>query len=385
MNFELTKEQKIIQKSAKEYSEKYLLSDFKEQEKTHVVPIEIFKGLGELGFMGLPISEEYGGAEAGYDAYVLMLEQVSKYNSYVAGAITGHNLPLCIIDTFGSEEQKQEYLPIGCSGENVHSFAFTEPGTGSDPKQITTTARKDGDYWILNGTKRFISNAHYPGVCGVTAKDIETGKLCTFLVDKFSTGYSISERWNKIAQEGQGLYDVYLKDCRVPAENLVGKIGDGFWHLVSGIGYGKLGISAMSLAIAQKAFELGVEYSLTKTHRGEPISKFQAVQLLIASMAEKVEACRLMVYKAAMIGNKYSKTDFALFAKTLAMTKNYVSQTTVDVVRESMEIHASYGLVKDYDIERLWRQCIMGPQIEGAPHLQRVEVAKAVLEEFKNR
>lgn len=381
MNFELTKEQKIIQQTAKEYAEKNLAPLFKEHEKNHFVPLEVFQGLGELGFMGLPITEKYGGSEAGYDAFVLMLEQIVKYNSAVGGIITGHTLPLCILNAFGSDEQKKRYLPGGCNGTMLHTFAFTEPGTGSDPKQITCTAKKDGDSWVLNGTKRFISNANYPGVMVVVVKDVDSGKLCTFLVEKFSEGYSISEPWKKIAKDAQGLYDVYLKDCRVPAENLVGAVGEGFKHLVSGIGYGKLGIATTSLAEAQHAYELGVEYAMTKTHRGEPISKFQAVQLLIAEMAEKVEACRLMVYKAASVGN--SNVDFAEFAKRLAMTKNYVCQTAVDVVRASMEIHAAYGLVEDYEIEKLWRQVIMEPQIEGAPHIQRIMVAKAIINSYK--
>lgn len=382
MDFELTKEQQLLQSVAKEYSEEFLAPLFKEHEANHTVPVEVFRGMAEVGLMGLSVSEEYGGCDAGFDGYVLCLEQINKSNSAVAGALTAHTLLSSIVDTFGTEDQKKRVLIPGCKGDEIHSFAFTEPGTGSDPKQITSTARKDGDNWILNGTKRFISNAQLPGIMGVIAKDEDSGKLTVFLVDKNQEGYSISERWDKIAQNGQGLYDVYLKDCVVSDSMRVGEIGDAFKILVSGIGYGKMGIATQSLAISQSAYELALEYATTKTHRGEPITKFQAIQLMIGEMTEKLEASRLMVYRAAMIGNKYSKTNFDLFARTLAMTKNFVAQNAVDITRLAMEIHGSYGLMKDYEIERLYRNAIMGPQIEGVPHMQRVIVARSVINEY---
>jgi alkylation response protein AidB-like acyl-CoA dehydrogenase len=382
MDFELSKEQQLLQNTAKEYSELNLLPLQKEHEENHFVPLEVYKGLGEIGLMGLTVSEKYGGSGAGYDGYVICLEQIAKCNSSVSGGITAHVLSMSMIDTFGTEEQKQRMLPPGCTGEQIHSFAFTEPGTGSDPKLITSTAQKVGDEWVLNGTKRFITNAHYPGMLGVVVKEVDSGKLTAFLIEKFQEGYSISERWQKIAQNGQGLYDIYLKNCRVPDSARVGEVGDGFKILISGIGYGKLGISIQAMACAQLAFEVALEYATTKTHRGDPITKFQSIQLIIAEMAEKLEASRLMLHKAAYVGNKYSKTDFGLFAKTLAMTKNFVTENTVDIARLSMEVYSSYGLMADYKIERLYRQAIMGPQIEGGPRIQRIITANSIIAEY---
>ncbi|MCL2529496.1 MAG: acyl-CoA dehydrogenase family protein [Coriobacteriia bacterium] len=378
MDFDLTKEQSLIQKTAKEYAQTALAPRFDEWEEAHNVPLEIFSELGDLGLMGLPFPEQYGGSDAGFDGYVLAVEQICMANNAVGSAIIAHNLGMAIINAFGNEEQKMKFLPPAGRGEQVLSFAFTEPGTGSDPKQITCTAKKEGDYYILNGTKRFISNAQYPGTLGIVARDVDSDELGTFIVEKFCEGYSISERWEKIALNAQGLYDIYLKDCKVSTSDVLGNIGEGFFHLEAGIGYGKMGIACSAMAVAQQAYDAALEYAQQKLHRGKPITKFQAVQLLIAEMAEKIEACRLVLYKSAMIGNNSIKNPH-LFAKYAALSKNFVSQNAVDVTRLAMELVASYGLMKDYKIERLYREAIVFPQVEGVPHMQQVILANYIL------
>ena len=291
MNFDLTKEQAMIQKVAKEFAEKSVAPLVEQIEASHHVPMELFKEAADLGLLAIPLPEEYGGSDAGYDGYVLALEQIGRVSSSLSMAIMAHVLGLSMINTFANEQQKQMSLPPGCRGEHITSFAFTEPGTGSDPKQITSTARREGDYYILNGTKRFITNAAYPGFMGVVFKEAETGKLVTFLIDKQAEGYSTSEPWEKIAMNGGQLLDLYFKDCKVPAESMIGQVGEGFHHLEAGIGYGKLGISAFCLGLAQAGFDAGMEYATQKLHRGTPIgAKFQAIQLMIAEMYEKLEA-----------------------------------------------------------------------------------------------
>jgi len=311
------------------------------------------------------------------------MEEITQVVGSVQLLIAAHVLCMSIIETFGNDEQREKYLPMGITGEKIFSFAFTEPGTGSDPKQIAATARKDGDQWILNGTKRFISNANLPGIMGCVFKEEESGALVTFLIDKGNVdGYSISEPWNKMAWNGQPLYDVYFKNCVVPESHMLGKVGDGFHQLESGIGYGKLGLAAASLGISQAAYDLSVKYATEKLHRGKPIFKFQAIQLMIAQMAQKLEASRLMLYKAASDANFNSKNNFVKFAKDAAMAKCFCGECAVDITRLAMNIHGSYGLMKDYKVERLYREAIMPPQIEGVPHIQEIIIANAIAQGY---
>lgn len=378
MDFKLSKEQLMIQKIAREFGETRLSPMADEIEKMGSVPPEIFIEMGELGLMALPIAEEYGGADAGYDGYVLVMEQLMRAGTPTAAILSAHILGMSIVATFGSEEQKAEYLPTGVSGEEIFSFAFTEPGTGSDPKQITATATRDGDYWVLNGTKRFITNANWPGTMGCVFKEAESGQLMTVLLKKDTPGYSWSEPWKKIAGNDGPLHDCYFKNCRVPYTNMLGQVGDAFNHLTSGIGYGKLGIASTSLGIAQKAYEVAVEYASTKTHRGKPIFKFQAVQILIAEIYQLLEASRWLLYRNATEANWTSKHDFLRFAKDAAVAKNFVSNSAQEITKLAMQVLGSYGLMEDYKLEKLYRQAIMNPQVEGVPHMQDIIIANAI-------
>lgn len=383
MNFNLTKEQSLIQKVAREFAEKSLAPKVDEIEASHKIPMELFKEAAELGLLAIPMKEEYGGSDGGYDGYVLALEQIGRVSSSFSMAIMAHVLGMSCIDTFGSKEQKEMALPAACRGEHITSFAFTEPGTGSDPKSITSTAQKDGDYYILNGTKRFITNAAYPGFMGVVVREVESGKLTTFMVDKSLPGYTTSEPWEKIAMNGGQLLDLYFKDYKIHASSIMGKIGEGFHHLEAGIGYGKMGISAFCLGLGQAAYEAGLQYAMEKLHRGAPIAKFQAVQLMIAEMYQKLQAARLVLYRTAVDANFTSKKDPAHFARDCAMAKDFVSNTAREIAGISMDIHASYGLMKDYKIERMYREAIMMPQIESPSHIQKIILANAIMADYK--
>jgi alkylation response protein AidB-like acyl-CoA dehydrogenase len=383
MDFKLSKEQQMIKQMARDFSQRKLVPIADKIDATHEIPAEIITELGELGLLALPISAQYGGAEAGYDGYVLAMEEITQVVGSVQLLIAAHVLGMSILETFGTEEQREKYLPTGITGEKIFSFAFTEPGTGSDPKQITATARKDGDNWILNGTKRFISNANLPGMMGCVFKEEESGKLVTFLIEKGKVeGYSISEPWDKMAWNGQPLYDIYFKNCIVPEANMLGKIGDGFSQLESGIGYGKMGLASASLGISQAAYDLSVQYATEKLHRGKPILKFQAIQLMIAEMAQKLEASMLMLYKCASDANFNSKHSPVKFAKDAAMAKDFCGAMAVDITRLAMNVHGSYGLMKDYKVEKLYREAIMSPQIEGVPHIQKIIIANAIAQGY---
>ena len=378
MKFSLTKEQELIQKAAREFAVKRLDPISDKIDRENLIPDDVLKDLGELEMFGIPFSDEYGGGNAGYLSYILVLEQLCRSSLGVGMIISVNAVGLAVINTFGSAEQKKKYLVDGIAGKEILSFAFTEPGTGSDPKQLTTTVKKDGDCYILNGTKRFISNSGYKGPMVVIAKEIESGNASAFIIDKFCEGYSISEPWEKIGAHGGPLYDVYFNNVKIPAENMLGKSGAGMLALKTAMIYGKIGLTGLFLGSALSAYEEGVTYAKQKTHRGDPIAnKFQHIQIAIADMAMKYEAARWYSYHLGYAADNYK--DPMELMKEAALTKVFVAETAIDIARISMGVHGSYGLMKDYKICRLWGDVIIGPQVEGTAPLLKVLAAGVIL------
>jgi alkylation response protein AidB-like acyl-CoA dehydrogenase len=370
MDFQLSKEQELIQKTARDFAEKYVLPVAEQIDRENKVPPEIYRKMSELELFGIPFSEDFGGTGAGYSCYPLAVEQVAKASGGVALTLSVNTLGISAMNIFGTPDQKKRYMVPCCRGEKIASFAFTEPGTGSDPKQITSTAVKDGDSYILNGTKRFISAADMPGPIVIFAKDDETNLPTGFIVDKFCPGYSISEPWHKIGMRGGMMVDVYVKDVRVPATNILGPKGQGYWVLQAGIAYGKVGVSSGALGGMQSALELSVKYAKEKQHRDKTIGKFQGVQMAIAQIAEKTEAARWLVYRLGYLAE--TMKDLRSFAKEAALTKSFVAEAAVDVSRLAMAVHGSYGLMDDYAVSRIYRDMIIAEQVEGVMDLQRV-------------
>lgn len=377
MDFKLTEEQELIQRSAREYAETRLLPRVASIIEENKVPDEVIRDLKELGFFALFMPEAYGGAGSDYQNYVLVMEQIARICPAVAVIMSVNAVGLAAVEIFGTEAQKQAFLPPGCSGEGALSFAFTEPGTGSDPKQITTTATRKGDTYILNGTKRFITNASLPGPIVIIARDKEAGEISAFIADKFCDGYALSEPWHKLGCQGAPLYDVYLKDMAVPVENLLGDPGKGFWILKVALALGKIGISSIFLGTMLAAYEEALHYARERTHRGDPITKFQAVQAAIVDMAMKYEAARWMTYRIGYLAD-HAK-DKGSILKDSAMAKIFVTETAVDLARIAMGIHGSYGLMQEYKISQIWRDVIFGPQVEGVSHLLKALVAGEIL------
>ncbi len=381
MEFNLTKEQALIQKMARDFADQNIAPIAEQIDKENQVPDEILKGLAELDLFGIAIPEAYGGADAGYESYVLAMEQIARVSCGPAMSISAHSLGLSAISNFGTEEQKQKYMPKSCKGEYITSFAFTEPGTGSDPKQITSTAVREGDHYIINGTKRFITNANYPGPIVVFVKDSETGRPTAFIIDKFCEGYSISEPWEKVGWHGGVLCDVYLQNVKVPIKNVLGDLGNGYPILQYGIAFGKIGMNSVALGITLAAFEESVKYAQEKTHRGEPIAKFQAIRLKIADIAMLYEVSRWMAYRlGSLANNPKSPADFA---KEAALSKAVIAENAVAAARIAVDIHGSYGLMADYKVARIYRDAIMGPQVEGVIDMQKLIVAGAILAKDK--
>jgi len=377
VDFKLTIEQELIQRSAREYAEKRLLPRVASIIEENKVPDEVIRELKELDFFALFMPEAYGGAGSDYQNYVLVMEQIARICPAVAVIMSVNAVGLAAVEIFGTEAQKQTFLPPGCSGDGALSFAFTEPGTGSDPKQITTTATRKGNAYILNGTKRFITNASLPGPIVIIARDKEAGEISAFIAQKFCDGYALSEPWRKLGCQGAPLYDVYLKDLAVPVENLLGDPGKGFWILKVALALGKIGISSIFLGTMLAAYEEALHYARERTHRGEPITKFQAVQTAIVDMAMKYEAARWMTYRIGYLAD-HAK-DKGSILKDSAMAKIFVTETAVDLARIAMGIHGSYGLMQDYKISQIWRDVIFGPQVEGVSHLLKALVAGEIL------
>jgi len=377
VDFKLTEEQELIQRSAREYAEKRLLPRVVKIIEENKVPDEVIRDLKELDFFALFMPEAYGGAGSDYQNYVLVMEQIARICPAVAVIMSVHAVGRAAVEIFGTEAQKQTFLPPGCSGDGALSFAFTEPGTGSDPKQITTTATRKGDAYILNGTKRFITNASLPGPIVIIARDKGAGEISAFIAQKFCDGYALSDPWRKMGCQGAPLYDVYLKDMAVPVENLLGDPGKGFWILKVALALGKIGISSIFLGTMLAAYEEALHYARERTHRGEPITKFQAVQAAIVDMAMKYEAARWMTYRIGYLAD-HAKDKGAIL-KDSAMAKIFVTETAVDLARIAMGIHGSYGLMQEYKISQIWRDVIFGPQVEGVSHLLKTLVAGEIL------
>lgn len=377
MDFTLSTEQLLIQKMAREFADQTLRPAVEQIEKENRTPDAILKGLAELDLFGLAMPEEYGGAAAGYDSYVIAMEQIARVSTGPAMIISAHSLGLGAISNFGSDEQKKKFMPKSCRGEHIASFAFTEPGTGSDPKQLTTTAVKEGNEYVLNGTKRFISNATFPGPLVVFAIESTSGKPTAFIVEKQCPGYSISEPWDKMGWHGGDLVDVYLKDVRIPDSYVLGELGNGYPILQYGIAFGKIGMNSVALGSTLAAYEESVKYAKEKTHRGQPIAKFQAIQLKIADLAMLYESSRWVAYRLGFLANKTK--NYRDFAKEAALSKVIVARNAMEAARIGLDVHGSYGLMNDYEITRIYRDVAMGPQVEGVLHMQQVIVAGDIL------
>ncbi len=376
MDFKLDDIQEAMQVQAKEFAEKFLADRIEDMEVVGNFPKDIHAKMVEMGFAGLSFAEEYGGLGIGHDAMVLTVEQLAKVSGSAACVLLIDMLALECINLFGSEEQKKEYIGGTMEGKYRGSFAFTEPGTGSDPKQLTTIAKKVGDKYIINGVKRFISNASYEGPLVMMARDEGKDTCTTFIVPKFCEGYSISTPWEKVTLLGSPVYDIFLDNVEVPESAIVGNIGDGYTHLLQTTSFGKLGFSALSLGLMGGAFDQALKYVKEKMHRGSSIGKFQAIQLKVANIAAKIESSRYLVYKTAedakFAEESRKPADMQWYAHRSALTKAHVSDLAIEVITMCMNLESAYGVMKEYNIERFLRDALLGPHVEGQSDIQRV-------------
>jgi len=344
-------------------------------------PLSVIKQLGKMGLMGVVFPSEYGGAGLGYVDYVVAVEELSRVDGSVGIIVAAHN-SLCSNHIFvaGSEDQKRNYLPKLASGDFIGCWGLTEPGSGSDAGSARMTAVRRGRNWILNGTKTFITNGHYADVAviiAVTDKTTGTHGLSAFIVDKDTKGFRPGKKENKLGLRASDTAELIFEDCSIPAENLVGKEGDGFIDAMRVLDGGRISIAALSLGIAQGAFEAALKYSKERKQFGRPIGDFQAIQWKLADMATEIDAARLLTFRAASMKDAGLKTT-----QESSMAKLYASEVAVRCANEGVQIHGGYGFIKDYPAEKFYRDvklCTIG---EGTSEIQRLVIARQLLKSY---
>ena len=328
--------------------------------------------MAEMGFISMNFPEQYGGSDLGYVATSMAIEEISRVSGSAGTVLTVTLLPLEAINMYGTGEQKQKYLVPGLRGDWKGSFAFTEAGTGSDPKQLTTVATKTGEgTYKISGVKRFISNAAYEGPMLLFVKEAEHQSCTAFIIDKFCKGYSLSTPWEKMGFEGSHVYDVFLDEVEVTEADILGQHGQGFDILIGATTYGKLAFSAVFTGLMGGACNLAKKYAQEKLHRGKPIAKFPTIQSKMAQIAANTLSAQLMLYKAAEDADTI-KDDLRKVQCSTALLKGYVADLAVATNVMALNVLASYGVTKEYKVERFVRDSLIGPNIEGSADIQRL-------------
>lgn len=378
MDFELTEEQRMLQRMVREFAEKEIAPRAEEIDETDRFPDDLFRRMGELGLLGLPFSEEYGGSGGDYTSMVIALEEIARVSGSMAITLDAHTSLCCEpIYLFGTEEQKQKYLVPLARGEKIGAFGLTEPQAGSDAGATRTRAVRDGDEWVINGQKIFITNGSMADVVIITAKtDPEKGTrgISSFIVEKGTPGFQPGRDEKKMGLKGSVTSELFFENCRIPAENLVGKENEGFKQFLVTLDAGRVAIAAMAVGLAQGAFERGVAYAQERVQFGQPIAEFQAIQWMIAEMATEIEAARLMVHRAAWLKERGER-----FTKEAAMAKLLATEMSERTCRKAIQIHGGYGYVREYEVERMYRDqrlCAIG---EGTNEIQRLVIARQIL------
>ena len=378
MDFELNQEQKMLKKMVRDFAEKEIKPHVMEWDEAQIFPKDLFHKMGELGFLGVVIPEEYGGAGYGYVEYAIIVEELSRIDGSIGLGVAAHN-SLCTshIYMFGNEEQKQKYLVPLAKGEAIGAWGLTEPGSGSDAGALKSTAKKEGDYYILNGTKQFITHGTYGDIYVVMARtNPEAGKhgISAFILDKSIEGFRPGKKENKCGMRASDTSELIFEDAKVPADRLLGKEGEGFKNALQILDGGRISIAAYCLGMAQGAYEVALRYSKERYAFGKPISAFQAIQFKLADMATKIEAARLLVYQAASLKDAGQNVN-----KISAMAKLYASEAAVWVANEAVQILGGYGYVKEYPAEKFYRDAKLGTIGEGTSEIQRLVIARSLL------
>lgn len=378
MHFQLSEEHLMIQKAARDFAQQELLPGVIERDANMTPPLEFHKKLGELGFMGMMVSPDYGGSGLDTLSYIIAMEEISKVDNSVSVAMSVNNSLVCWgLETYGTEAQKQQYLVPLASGQQLGAFLLSEPEAGSDATQQRTTAVDNGDHWVINGTKNWITNGSSAQVYLVIAQtNPELGHkgISAFIVEKESEGVQVAQKERKMGIRSSDTHSITFSDVKVPKENIIGEVGFGFKFAMKTLAGGRIGIAAQALGIAAGAYELALKYSHERSAFGKPISKHQAIQFKLADMATEIEAARLMVYKAGWL-----KDEGLDYNTASAMAKLYASEVAMKTTIEAVQVHGGYGYVAEYHVERLMRDAKITQIYEGTSEIQRVVIARSIL------
>ena len=379
MDFELTEEQRLIQEMMREFSNNEIRPVGKDLEDRHEFPKDLLKKIADLGVMGMSVPTEYGGSQTDTLSLILTLEEIARSLPSLAVIISVHCALFCYaINTYGTPVQKDKYLPRAASGEALGAFSLTEPDAGSDATQLKTKAIKDGDVYVLNGTKSWITNgreAEALVLFAKTEKD-EKKKFSSFIVDKDSPGLKVTRIEKKLGLHASPTAEITLEDCRVPADNLLGQEGQGTSIAFSCLDHSRMGIAAQSIGLAQRALDEAVIYAKNRQAFGSTLSELQAIQFMISDMATFVEASRLLTYKAAVLFDKGQP-----FAKESSMAKLFASEAANKIASLSLQIHGGYGYSTEYVVEQLFRDARALSIYEGTSEIQRIVISRYLLNE----
>lgn len=377
MDFNLNEEHQLIRQTVRDFAEREIRPVAREMDEKAEFSLELTRKMGEIGLFGINTPIEYGGQGMDTLSYIIAVEELARMDGSQAATIAAHNsLGISPLLKYGTEEQKRRYIPQLCTGEALWAFGLTEPEAGSDSRASKTTARLENGEWIINGSKIFITNGSASISKGVTVQTV-TGnhegnkEFSCIIVEKGTPGYTASPLHNKMMWRASDTAEMFFDDCRVPEENLLGKRGEGSKIMLSTLDGGRLSIAAMGLGHAQGAFELALQYSKERKQFGQPISKFQAISFKLADMAMKIELARTFLYKAC-----WMKDQGLPYGKESAMAKLYCSEIAKEIADEALQIHGGYGLLKDYEIERHFRDQRLLQIGEGTSEIQRVVIAR---------
>jgi len=377
MSIKLTDEQLMIQTMVREFSREVIAPTAAERDKNKEFPGDNLKQLGELGFMGMMVPPEYNGSGADTVSYVLALSEVAYSCASTAVVMSVHNSIVCeSILRYGTEDQKQRFLKPLATGEIIGAFALTEPNAGSDPVRQTTKAVRDGDSYVLNGTKRFITTGKNAGVVIVTAKTDEAKRhkgISAFLVKKETPGFTVGPLEDKMGLRGSDTVDLIFEDCRVPAKDMLGKEGDGFKIAMTGLDGGRIGISAQSVGVAQAALDAAVQYAKEREQFGQSISRFQGLRWMVADMATNIEAARQLMLSASAMKDRGEN-----YTAQASMAKLFSSEMVNRVTATALQVHGGYGYIKEYPVERYYRDARVFTIYEGTSEIQRIVIANHV-------
>ena len=381
MSIKLTDEQMMIHDMVKEFSREVIAPTAAERDKTKEFPADNLQQLAELGLLGMMVPPEYDGSGADTISYVLALSEIAYSCASTAVVMSVHNSIVCeSILRWGNEEQKEKFLKPLARGEIIGAFALTEPHAGSDPVSQTTTAVRDGDHYIINGTKRFITTGKNAGLVIVTAKTDKTQRhkgISAFLVEKDTPGLGIGALEDKLGLLASDTTDLIFEDCRVPAANLLGQEGDGFLISMTALDGGRIGIAAQSVGVAQAALDAAINYTQEREQFGQKISKFQGLRWTIADMATELEAARQLMFSAAAMKDRGEK-----FTAQASMAKLFASEMVNRVTAQALQLHGGYGFTKEYPVERYYRDARVFTIYEGTSEIQRVVIANHI---YKDR